>query len=639
MPIIDIAVTAIDNFAAGHDFVAAGPYLRIRGVAHGTLDPAAPENSGIVDLDKAARNAVGLVEYATDFDLLRPEAPLRGSGILVYDVPNRGSKRIFNLLDDVPANDPARTNDPKTREDAGLGFCLGRGYSLLWSGWDPGAPRANNGLGADFPAVLEDGKPIIRRIRDEFHVGTRAPGDGTSRRLSYPAAATDKATARLTVRSRESDKRGEIPADQWEFVDERTIRLLPEGRKFEPFRIYDFWYEATGAKVLGIGYASVRDLVSFARYDRPASGGVGNPFFAGEGEIHHALAFGVSQSGRFLRHFLELGMNADAEGRRVFDGVFSHVAGAGKVFANHAFGMPGRTATQHEDRLYPENWFPFSTASAADPFSARLDSLLRGKATDPLVIETNTSTEYWQKGASLVHADPATGSDLELPPTARAYLIAGTQHGGRPGVDPRPGPCVNPRNPHSATPALRALFVALEEWVTKGTAPPPSRVPAHAAHTAAEPASVRMPKVPGFAHAPGANRVGPPVDWIDPPEGGPHQSYPTLVSAVDADGNETAGIRLPSIAVPLGTYTGWNVYKAQPDELADRDGSYIPFARSRAERDADDDPRPSLEERYGSREAYAAQVRAACDALVAERLLLPDDAARFVQTAEQVEPF
>ena len=419
MPITDIAVTAIDNFADANEFGTAGPYLRVRGTARGALDPAAPENAGIVDLDKTPPNASGLVEYATDFDLLRPEQPQRGSGILVYDVPNRGSKRIFNLIDDVPANDPARTNDPKTREDAGLGFCLGRGYSLLWSGWDPGAPRANNGLGADFPAAIEDGKPIVRRVRDEFHIGTRAPGDGGSRRLSYPAAGLDKSTARLTVRSREAEARVEIPADEWEFVDERTIRLLPDGRKFEPFRIYDCWYEAVGAKVLGIGYASVRDLVSLARYDRPAGGGTGNPLFAGDAEIRHALAFGVSQSGRFLRHFLELGMNADVEGRRVFDGVFSHVAGAGKVFANHSFGMPGRTATQHEDRLYPENWFPFSTAHTRDPFTGGAGALLTGGSTDPLVIETNTSTEYWQKGAALVHTDPATGVDIDLPAKAR----------------------------------------------------------------------------------------------------------------------------------------------------------------------------------------------------------------------------
>ena len=627
MAITDLVVTDIASFAGGREFGASGAYTRIKGVARGMLDPADPANAGIVDLDKAPRNAKGLVEYATDYDILRPKDPLRTSGILVYDVPNRGSKRIFNLLDDVPANDPARTNDPKSAEDAGLGFCLGRGYSLAWSGWDPGAPRANNGLGAEFPEALENGRPVTGRIRDEFHFGTRAAGDGSIRRLSYPAASTDQPSARLCVRSRESDRRAEIPRGEWEFVDERSIRLLPEGRKFEPIKIYELWYEARGSKVLGIGYASVRDLVSFFRYRGANRGGIPNPLISSMSEISHALAFGVSQSGRFLRHFLELGMNEDEAGRAVFDGVFSHVAGAGKVFANHRFGMPGRTATQHEDRLYPENWPPFSQAE-----------ILKGRATDPKVIETNTSTEYWQKGASLVHTDARSGADLAVAGNTRAYLIAGTQHGGRPGVDPRPGPCANPRNWHSATPALRALFVALEEWATAGTEPPPSRVPTAADGTATTPPAIAMPRVKGFAHAPGMNPVLAPVDWIDPPE---HDgaSLPAHVSAVDRDGNEVAGIRLPSIAVPLGTHTGWNVYRDQPDELADRDGSFIAFARTKADREALDDPRPSLEERYGSREAYAAKVEAAAQALVGERLLLPDDAARIAAAAKACDKF
>jgi hypothetical protein len=626
MAITDLVVTDIAPFADGHEFGAAGAYVRIRGVARGMLDPAAPANAGIVDLDKAPRNAKGLVEYATDYDILRPKDALLGNSILVYDVPNRGAKRIFNLLDDVLPSSPG-SNDPKTVEDAGLGFLLGRGYSIAWSGWDPGAPRVNNNLGADFPETLENGRPVAQRIRDEFHIGTRAAGDGLSRRLAYPAASLDQPAARLCVRSRESDARSEIPRGEWEFVDERTIRLLPEGRKFEPIKIYEVWYEAKGAKVLGIGYASVRDLVSFFRYRSANRGGIPNPLISTMSEIRHALGFGVSQSGRFLRHFLDLGMNEDEAGQQVFDGVFSHVAGAGKVFANHRFGMPGRTATQHEDRLYPENWPPFGMAH-----------ILKGRATDPKVIETNSATEYWQKGASLIHTDPATGADLALPANSRAYLIAGTQHGGRPGVDPRPGPCVNPRNWHSATPALRALFVALEEWVTKGVEPPASRTPNATDRSAVSPSAVRMPRVKDFAHAPGMNPITAPVDWIDPPvSDGP--VYPAHVSAVDRDGNETAGIRLPGIAVPLGTHTGWNVYRDQPDELADRDGSFIAFARTRAEREVEDDPRPSLEERYGSRDAYAAQVKAAAAALVAERLLLPDDAERLVGAAKASDRF
>jgi hypothetical protein len=638
MAITNISVSDIADFADGHEFGAAGAYVRIKGIARGMLDPRLPANAGIVDLGKAPLNAKGLVDYAVDFDILRPKDPARGSSILVYDVPNRGSKRVLSLLDDIPGTERERINDPKSKEDAGLGFCLGRGYSLVWSGWDPGARRAELELGAEFPLALDNGKPIVRRIRDEFHFGTRTAGDGSIRRLSYPAASTDQPAARLTVRDRESDTRSDIPRDEWEFLDDRTIRLLPVGRSFEPIKIYELWYEATGSKVLGIGFASVRDLVSCFRYEG-AGRGIANPLVSGTGEIRHALAFGVSQSGRFLRHFLELGMNADEAGQRVFDGVFSHVAGAGKVFANHSFAMPGRTATQHEDRLYPENWFPFSTAETADPVSGRIAALLGRPATDPKIIETNSATEYWQKGASLIHTDPGLRRDLPLPANSRVYLIAGTQHGGRPGVNPAPGPCVNPRNPHSATPALRALFAALEDWVVRGTEPPLSLMPSIAAGTAVTADMVKMPEVAGFAVAPGANPILPPVDWANPPETAAPAPYTTFVSGVDSDGNEVAGIRLPQIAVPLGTYTGWNVYKAQPDELADRDGSFIPFARTRAEREAAGDPRPSLEERYGTREQYVARLQAAADALVTQRLLLQADADRLVALAEECDRF
>ncbi|HEU0157516.1 MAG TPA: alpha/beta hydrolase domain-containing protein, partial [Stellaceae bacterium] len=372
MTISEIEVIAVEPFAEGRAIAEAGAYLRIRGTAKGELDPDAPENRVIADLDKAARNSRGAVEYETDFFILRPADPGRTNRVLVYDVTNRGRKMIMNLLDDAPAD--ADTNNPRSERDVGLAFTLGRGYSLLWSGWDSGAPRANNGLTARFPIAIENGKPMTRRIRHEFHVGTRGPGKGDTVQLSYPAVSTDKRQARLTVRDRESDARTEIPSAGWEFIDKQTIRLLPLGTNFAPFKIYEIWYEATGASVLGIGFAATRDLVSFLRREEADRNGTRNPMIAADGGanhagVSHALAFGVSQSGRFLRHFLELGMNDDGRGRRVFDGVLTHVAGAGKVFANHSFAMPGRTGTQHEDRLYPENWFPFANATTTDPFS------------------------------------------------------------------------------------------------------------------------------------------------------------------------------------------------------------------------------------------------------------------------------
>src|SRR5271165_4094608 len=227
MAITKLSVTAVEPFADGREFGEAGPYLRIYGVAKGELDPAAPENAVIVDLDKAERNARGMIEYKADFFILRPDDPRRGSGMLVYDVTNRGRKIILGRLDEAGA--AADNNNPRTARDAGIGFTLGRGQTLVWSGWDSGAPRANNGMTARLPAALEEGRPMIRRIRDEFHIGTRAPGKGDLVRLNYAAVSIDTRKARLTVRDRENDTRREIPREAWEFVDERTIRLLPPG--------------------------------------------------------------------------------------------------------------------------------------------------------------------------------------------------------------------------------------------------------------------------------------------------------------------------------------------------------------------------------------------------------------------------
>ncbi|MBO0738051.1 MAG: hypothetical protein J2P48_15990, partial [Alphaproteobacteria bacterium] len=266
MAIVEIEIDAIEPFADGKAFDTIGSYVRIKGIAKGEIDPASTENRVVIDLDKAPRNARGMVEYQTDFFILRPAVPRRASGVLVYDVTNRGRKMIFNLLDDASRN--ADTNNPKTAHDIGLGFTLGRGYSLVWSGWDSGAPRANNGMTARLPSALENGEPMVRRIRHEFHIGTRAPGKGDIVALNYPAVSADRKKARLTVRDRENDIRTEIRPDCWEFVDRQSIRLLPASNHFAPFKIYEFWYEATGSTVLGTGFAATRDLVSFLRYER-----------------------------------------------------------------------------------------------------------------------------------------------------------------------------------------------------------------------------------------------------------------------------------------------------------------------------------------------------------------------------------
>ena len=616
------------------------------GTAKGELDPQSAQNHDIVDLDKAPRNARGLVEYETDFFMLRPLDPARGNGVIFYEVNNRGRKALLTRVDEAPADN----NDPRTILDAGLGFTLGRGYTIVWSGWDPDAPRANNGLAARFPVATDDGKPIVRRIREEFEFGTRSNANGELAKLSYPAVEP-----RQHGRPAHHARTGRRPAGRHSparlELCEQSRRASRAGGTDGSRRSRSTNCGTTPPRRRWWAWGSPRPAISCRSCATSASTprAPSTRRWASDGDSgrpHHALMFGISQSGRFVRSFIELGMNKDESGRRVFDGAFAHTAGAGKVFANEAFAEPRRTATQHEDRLYPENWFPFSTATETDPASGRTGALFRGDGSDPALISTNTSTEYWQKGASLTHIDADGKADLVQPPNSRVYLIAGTQHGGAAGSPSTPGACANPRNPHNPSPVLRALIVDLEDWVVKGIAPPPSRVPSLAAGTAVPAASVVMPALRGMALAPGDNPITEPVDWVNPPEGEarardghPLYRYGTLVPAVDADGNETDGIRLPPIAVPLATYTGWNVYRNEPTELCDRSGTYEPFARTRAEREASGDPRPSIMERYGSHAAYVAKVKAAADALVAERLLLPTDAARYVREAERSDRF
>ena len=274
----------------------------------------------------------------------------------------------------------------------------------------------------------------------------------------------------------------------------------------------------------------------------------------------------------------------------------------------------------------------------SDPVTGKTGSLLRNDGFDPLWMETNTSTEYWQKGASLLVTDPLGACDVNHPAGARGYLIAGTQHAGRAWLTPTAGPCVNSRVPHSPTPALRALLLALDEWASAGKAPPVSRVPRIKDGTLVAPGQLGFPAIPGVQVAPRVNEIGVLKDWVKP-EMDMSRPYRALVPQVDADGNETTGIMLPEIAVPLATHTGWNFYKAPfPEgELCDRDGTYVPFAATRAEREAKKDPRPSLEERYGDHAGYVRRVEEAVKKLVAERLLLAEDGELFIAKAKSNE--
>lgn len=620
--LLSLDIERIEALADGAPFGDAGAYERVIGRAKGEVDPRDPANKSIALIDKAPLNANGKVEYAADIFILRPKDPTRGNGRILYEVNNRGRKMLFGNI----ADGPQGVNDPKTMADVGNGFPLRQGYTIVWSGWDPDAPRANMGLGLTAPVATDNGQPIVKIVRDEFCSGTRG-GAIEVFKLSYEATTQEQPRATLTVRERADDEPRELPLNQWSFVDARSIKLR-EGTKPKPGYLYEFRYEAKNPKVLGLGFAATRDVISWLRYDPAAIAATG-------GKISHALAIGFSQAGRYLRNHISEGFNRDEAGRKVFDGIHSHIAGVGRIFFNTPFGQPARTGTQHEDHGFPENEFPFSTASLADPLTGKKGSLFRGDGSDPKLIETNTSTEYWQKGASLLHTDPLGTEDVTLPENSRVYMIAGTQHGGRAGATTDPGPNINPRNPHNPMPAVRALLVALDEWVVSGKEPPPSRVPTLAAGTLVEPDKTGFPAVPGAAVVKVTNQVAPPGDWVHPKPA--DKAYRTLVCKVDADGNEAAGVRLPDIAVPLATYSGWNEYKPPypAGELADRDGSCLPFAVDKAARQAAGDPRPSIAERYKSGADYVAKVQAVVSALQKDRLLLAEDAKSYVERAHR----
>jgi hypothetical protein len=604
--IISVEIQTVEPLADGAPFGAVGAYERVIGIAKGEVDPAAPGNKDIALIDKAPRNARGRVEYTTDFFVLRPKDPAKGTGRILYEVNNRGRKMLFGNICDGPQG----INDPKTLADVGNGFPMCQGWTIVWSGWDPDAPRANKGLGLTAPVATDNGQPITQTVREEWVSGTRG-GTLEAFKLSYEATSLEQNRAMLTVRGRASDKPEPVPADQWVFVDGKSIKLKD---KAKPGFLYEFTYEAKNPKVQGLGFAATRDFISWLKHDPKAAEVTGRP-------ISHALAICFSQAGRYLRHHVSAGFNRDEQGRKVFDGIHSHIAGVGRLFFDLPFSQPARTNTQHEDHTFPESWFPFSTATLEDPLTGKKGSLLRGDGSDPLLIETNTSTEYWQKGASLLTTDPLGRKDVPLPDNSRAYMIAGTQHGGRAGATTDPGPNVNPRNPHNPMPAVRALLVALDEWVVSGQLPPPSRVPALGDGTLVEPDKTGFPATPGAAIVKVTNQAAPPADWVKPAP--PERAYRTLVSRVDPDGNEVAGIRLPDIAVPLAAYTGWNEYKAPypTGEIADRDGSYFAFSAAK------------IAQRYKNRADYVDKVQDAVDRLKKDRLLLQEDADNYLEKA------
>jgi hypothetical protein len=631
MAVVQIDIQRRETVLAGASFGSVGPYEKIAGVLHCAVDPALPLHARIADIELAPRNARGLVESRADFYLLRPVGG--GNRGLLLDVPNRGRKVALGMLNSTP-----RSNDPASREDFGNGFLMRHGWTVAWVGWQHDVPREDGLMALSVPRVAG----VSGRVRCEFRPNTRAEVLPLADRyhIPQPVARLDDPEAALTVCEHADAPALVVPRSAWRFARQVGGDIVPDPSSvylqggFEPGKIYDCYYRGDDPPLVGLGFTAVRDAAAFLRFAGPDQS---NPC---AGRLDRACLFGVSQTGRFIRHLLYLGLDEDEQGHPVFDAVVPHVAGARRGEFNCRFGQPSLNARQAVGDL-----FPFTNGEQEDPLTGQRGGLLdriRARGRAPRIFAINTAAEYWRGDASLLHTDVQGKEDVAGPENVRTYLFAGTQH--TPGTIPPPpadpntgGRGRHPFNVVDYAPLLRAALVNLDRWVRDGVEPPPSAVPRLDAATAVPPEATRA----AFERIPGArfpDRVarprrldfGPEVDRGIvaelPPRAG--ASFVTFVSSVDDDGNETAGIRSWELRVPLATFTGWNPRHPEqgaPGDLMAMLGSTFPFARTAAERAADGDPRPSIAERYSGREAYVRRVREAAESMVAARQLLAED--------------
>jgi hypothetical protein len=629
----------------GLRFGTVGLYEWLIGYALGELDPRDPRNAGIINLDKAPRNARGMVEYRIDVRILKPVDMARANGRIFYDAVNRGGQRSLGSR----VNGGSNSALPRLAADAGSRFLMERGYTMVWSGWQGDLEPNETGLRAVLPVARNaDGTPIVGMHREEFIFGNttnpitlegppvRTNGVGS---LSYPAADMDPSKATLRVRQYSVDA-WQTPADMsWSYVSPTQIRInRPDG--FDADAIYEFIYPAKDPIVMGIGFAAIRDINSYLRY-APNSADAVNPL---AGRIQKVMAMGISQSGRLLPDFVHQGFNEDERGRMVFDGIMPIVAGSRKTEVNRQFSIAGDVSFQHEDNLSPMHQFPFTYGVIRDPLSGRTDGFLAGciaAGNCPKFIQIDTDTEIHQAAASLLVTD-ATGAPVSLPDNVRWYVMAGSSHTGGSDRFPRfseirpAGDCQQNGNVLNYSVHVRALIAALDEWITNGTAPPDDRHPSVTNGTLVPPNHPRagFPSIPGFRYS-GLVNVPRLRDYNAFPvkEG---QAYQVFVIAKDSDGNNAAGVRHPFLEAPLGTHTGWNSRKAgfAENALCENTGSFIPFMSTKAERLATRDQRLSIEERYPTHAAYVDKVAAAVERLMQARLLLPADGKLIVTLAE-----
>ncbi|MGB7285011.1 MAG: alpha/beta hydrolase domain-containing protein [Candidatus Acidiferrum sp.] len=651
---VDARVTRVEiisrtDIQDGRSFGLAGAYEKIVGRVYFAVDPANIHNRQIVDLDKAPRNAQGEVEFSADLYLLRPKDMDKGNGAVLFEVSNRGGKGILHIVNGVTSSDP--------KAEFGDGFLMSEGYTIAWVGWEADLAEQGDHLRLSAPVAHDPGGKTIRGlVRSDFTPAEKLDDMplghfllGPAGGKSYPVDDSNSAKNILTVRDTPDGLRGIIPRGQWSFAHTIDGHLVADPHfihldaGFQPGKIYEFVYEAKDPVVAGLGPAAVRDFLSYLKYDARSTA-----------PVHRVYAVGISQSGRFLRLFLYQDFNADEQGRQVMDGVIAHVAGAGRGSFNHRFAQPSRDAQPLSSIFFPTDLFPFTDLPETDPDTGETAGLLDAvnkSQTAPKIFFTNTSYEYWGRSASLIHITPDGLHDAKLGENVRIYLLAGLQHFSAhfPPEKFTPGSpeftAQQRYNPNPVQWYWRALITDMNEWVKDGTPPPPSTYPKIADATLVPLSKWDFPKIPGVNKPHEASLAyhldfGP--QWkegivsFEPPKVG--KPFPILVPQVDADGNDLGGVSLPELQVPLATYTGWNLRDPSigaSDLRLSFFGSFIPFAKTAAERQQSGDPRLSIEERYSSREEYLGKFGEAAMRLVQERFVLPEDLPAMLARGER----
>jgi len=645
MPLIKFEITSRVPYAGDRRFGLVGAYEQVDGTAHFAADPMHPANAPICDLKLAPRNAAGQVEFTADLSVVLPVAAAQANGRCIVELPNRGRRRVVAMMNGAP---PDAAVGPQAHP--GDGFLFARGYSVASIGWQWDVDPSPELLGLAAPSAMQGSKPIggetMVEIRPNERGTTRLLADRIHRPL--PAAPGEQYDARLLMRDWEDGEDTLIPRSRWRFARETSAGAVEPSSQhvwleggFEPGRIYQLVYQTNLAPVAGLGLLAARDVAAFLRAPSTT-----NP---GRHGFQTLILYGISQTGRMQRHFLSLGLNRCEDGSRAYDGFHVHIAGARRGAFNHRFAQPSNQTTPLWGHV-----FPFADVATSDPLTGRSGGLLDRLATAgdlPKIISTDSAAEYWRGDAALAHIDTMGQHDLPEHPLTRRYLFAGAQHTpgylGQSRTNPGTGTIARYQlNVLNYLPLHRAAFINLDRWISADVDPPQSRHPGLGDATAV----AREVVLAAFARLPGLTPPDPQrlpcirtVDMGGDEATGigryPAQEgafYPALVSAVDADGNETAGIRMPDITVPVGTHAGWNPrdpITGSPEQIVPMNGLTLWFAPDEATRVASGDPRRSLAERYRDETDYAAKVRAAAVQLVAERYLLAEDVEHVVEMA------